>query len=66
LNLSTRIGGARWYGNTKQGEFMSEADAPSQAIQASYERAMKFLTAVGLTTEHKPPSAEIRWSNDGY
>jgi hypothetical protein len=45
---------------------MSEADARSQAIQASYERAMKFLTAVGLTTEHKPPPAEIRWSNDGY
>ena len=44
---------------------MSGADARSQAIQASYERAMKFLTAVGSTTEHKPPPAEIRWSNDG-
>jgi len=73
LNHSTRIGhrcihypATRWYGNTKQGKFMSEADARSQAIQASYERAMKFLTAVGLTTKHKPPPAEIRWSNDGY
>jgi hypothetical protein len=45
---------------------MSEADARSQAIQASHERAMKFLTAISLTTERKPPAAEIRWSNDGY
>jgi hypothetical protein len=49
--------GTRWYGNTKQGKFMSQAEAHAR-LQAGKERAVKPSLVIsnlsGSTAEHLP------------
>jgi len=40
LTANDNYPGTRWYGNTKQGKFMSEADACAQGYRPSNERTV--------------------------